>query len=104
MRFRTKRILLLTAASPTASVRWSPYGTTVIWQVEAQLFGGQGDGFSIKLDQLHQHVTVFRNGGPPFAVAGAVDASDQPDAARVGVYELARPLGPETPVYVASRI
>ena len=72
------------------------------WQLEAQLFGGSGDGLSIKLDSLTPQVTVFRNGGPPFAVPGVVVGGEHPDAVHMGVYELVGPAGPDTPVYVPS--
>ena len=70
-------------------------------QLEAVLFGGEANGFSVKLDDFYPTVTVFRNGGAPFVVPGVVASSDEPGAVRFGVYELARPAGPDTPVYVA---
>ena len=74
------------------------------WAFEAQLFGGPGNGITIELDEFEPRVTVFRNGGPPFVVPGNVDASEHPDSTRIGVYELAGPIGPEMPIYVATKL
>lgn len=72
------------------------------WNSEALLFGGEGDGYSIRVPSLHPTVTVFKNGGAPFAVEGIVNADAQPDAKLLGTYGLATPLGPDTAVYVAD--
>jgi hypothetical protein len=74
------------------------------WLLEAQLFGGRGDGLTIKVHGFAPQVTIFRNGGPPFAVSGVVEATDHPEATRLGVYELVGPVGPDTPVYVARSL
>jgi hypothetical protein len=71
---------------------------------EAELFGGAGNGLTIGLQEFEPQVTVFRNGGPPIVESGDVDASQHPDAAYLGVYELAGPIGPETPIYVAKSL
>lgn len=67
----------------------------------ARLFGGGGNGLVIQLSALAPRITVFQNGGPAFAVA-ADDGAAVRDAHRLGGYELVGPLGPETPVYVAT--
>jgi hypothetical protein len=71
------------------------------WHFEAQLFGGAGNGLTIKLQALVPQVTVFRNGGPPWAMPGCLDQPPSPDARRIGVYELVQSAGPETPIYVS---
>jgi hypothetical protein len=68
---------------------------------EAQLFGGLGNGLTIKLQEFVPQVTIFRNGGPAVAVPGNVEAEAYPDGVRLGVYELAGPVGPDTPIYVS---
>jgi hypothetical protein len=73
------------------------------WHRSAVLFGGEGNGYTVKLDALHPTVTVFQNGGPPFALAGDLQRGSQPHAQRLGVYELVEPIGPDVPVYVATR-
>ena len=72
------------------------------WRRIAILFGGRGDGYRVTLDALHATVTVFQNGGLPFAVEGDVRTSSHPNAQRLGVYELVEPIGPDVPVYVAA--
>jgi hypothetical protein len=74
------------------------------WQVEAHLFGGTGNGLLIRVDELQPRVTVFRNGGPPFAMTGVVDEGACPGAVCMGVYELAGSIGPDEPTYVASSL
>jgi hypothetical protein len=71
------------------------------WCFRAQLFGGLGNGLVIRLPSLAPSITVFQNGGAPFAVADTDQATPVEDARRLGEYELVGPLGPETPVYVA---
>lgn len=66
------------------------------------MFGGEGDGLTIRLFDFAPRVTVFRNGGPPLALAGNIDADECPDAVRLGVYELVRPVGPDTTIYVSK--
>jgi hypothetical protein len=72
------------------------------WLARAQLFRGRGDGLTVRLEALAPQITVFQNGGPAFAVAGRVAAGEHPEAEMIGVYDLVEPLGPETPIYVAT--
>jgi hypothetical protein len=67
----------------------------------AQLFGGDASGLILELSALVPKITVFQNGGPAFALA-ADEGSAAGDARRLGGYELVGPVGPETPVYVAT--
>jgi hypothetical protein len=70
---------------------------------DAVLFGGLADGYAVELDKLHALVTVFQNGGAPFAVEGDQALSHHPGARRLGLYELVEPIGPERPVYLGLR-
>jgi hypothetical protein len=72
------------------------------WLRRAELLGGAGSGLAIELDRFDPRVSVFRNGGPPFAVPGQVDPAEHKDAVFIGVYDLVDPLGPDTPIYVAT--
>lgn len=65
-----------------------------------QLFGGPGSGLTVSLSRLDEYIKVFRNGGPAFGVP--VDEPDPSDSDLIGVYEMAAPLGPETPIYVPA--
>jgi hypothetical protein len=67
----------------------------------AQLFGGGASGLVIELSALLPRITVFQNGGPAFAVP-ADEGCAGGEARRLGGYELVGPVGPETPVYVAT--
>jgi hypothetical protein len=69
----------------------------------AQLFGGEGDGLIIGLEQLSSTITVYQNGGLPFAAEYQDEATAPADARRLGIYELVGPIGPDTPVYIPVR-
>jgi hypothetical protein len=92
-------LIAQTAEFPSGPVRRV---ISVDLRLEAMLFGGAADGYRIELDQLYPKVTIFQNGGRPFALQGAVPG--RPDAMRLGVYDFVRPSGPDTPVYVSSGI
>jgi hypothetical protein len=61
---------------------------------------GPGSGLTVSLSSLDEYIKVFRNGGPAFGVP--VDEPDPSDSDLIGVYEMAAPLGPETPIYVPA--
>jgi hypothetical protein len=87
---------------PIVSAHRHSTSESVDWNFEAQLFGGAGNGLTIRLAKLVPQVTVFRNGGPPLAMPGSLDESACPEARRIGVYELVQADGPETPIYISS--
>jgi hypothetical protein len=95
------------------SIRWRLYGLAMAsaeqpprqtprprhW-FRAELLGGEGDGLRVEMADLHDVITVARNGGAPFVMDSSV-AVDTGDIRSLGRYELVGPIGPDTPVYVA---
>lgn len=67
---------------------------------QAKLFGGQGDGATVRLSQLEPRISVYRNGGPAFAIAGHPASDEVNGAPLIGIYDLVGPIGPEVPIYV----
>jgi hypothetical protein len=67
-----------------------------------QLFGGPGSGLTVALSGFDPRIKVFRNGGPAFGVPE--DEPEPWDADMIGVYEMAAPLGAETPIYVPAAV
>jgi hypothetical protein len=71
-----------------------------LWGCRAQLFGGHGSGLVLELPRLVPRISVYRNGGAPFAVPGDPTTAGREEPTLVGVYDLVEPVGPETPVYI----
>jgi hypothetical protein len=65
-----------------------------------RLFGGVGSGLTVALAGLDERIKVFKNGGPAFGVR--LSEPDPANAELIGIYEMAGPLGPETPIYVPA--
>jgi hypothetical protein len=63
--------------------------------IMVQLLGGPAGGLLVQVPRLEDQISVYRNGGPPSSVGSGPGAF-------VGTYELVGPVGPETPIYVAT--
>lgn len=67
---------------------------------QARLFGGDGDGTTIWLDEFAPRISVYRNGGSAFGQPGDPAGDNADGAELIGIYDLVGPVGPETPIYV----
>jgi hypothetical protein len=64
----------------------------------AILTGGPVSGCRVELASLEPTISVYQNGGAPFALP---EHEPQPaDVAWLGRYDLVGPLGPDVPIYV----
>jgi hypothetical protein len=67
-----------------------------------ELFGGPAGHRNIEIEELSEHITIFRKDGELFTVTGRVDADEHRFAEFVGYYDLAGEPGPDQRVYVPT--
>jgi len=67
-----------------------------------QLCGGPAAGIVVAVAAFDDRISVYQNGGAPFAVAESTIVRES-DVECLGSYELVQPLGPDRPVYVAAQ-
>ena len=67
-----------------------------------ELFGGPAGHRNIEIEELSEHITVFRKDGELFTVPGRVDAEERRFAEFVGHYDLSGEPGPDKRVYVPT--